>query len=389
MPNSLDYLASARVTGLIRGLQDPRLLPQPLVWNGRIPDVPAADDEIMASYQGQPMIADLIAEDAKAVIYSMGRFAFESTKIPKLKMGIGVTEAMLNVLDRISRNGGLRDDVGLFTNMLNRLMVQVRYGVELRKEVLKLAMLIDGYNYERLGIKLTNITWGMPSDLKITVGVAWTSTSATPITDIQTARRIARVRYAQELNRATMSTSALQFMAATTEFQTQARLLGFGLAGFPSPAIPLQNDAMIRQIAERLLGGGEGGAFTIEIDDRRYWTQDAAGAITSAPVQPINNVVLTNRGNDGNTNAYDFAHGVIQEGVVAGMAPANVVGGNVPQGFGPIAYATAANAELNPPGLVVWAVDRGFPRKFQKAASAVLNVGAITDVITVGVPFPL
>jgi hypothetical protein len=389
MGNQYDFLNAARVTGIMQGLQDPRLMPQPLIWNGRIPDVPATDDEIMASYQGQLLIADLIADDAKAVVYSMGRFAFESTKIPNLKMGIALNQSMLNVLDRLSQNAGLRGDLGVFTNMQNRLMTNVTYGVNLRKEVLKVAMLLDGYSYDRLGIKLNNVTWGMPSDLKVTPNTAWTSTSSTPITDIQTVRRVARVRYGVELNRATMSTSALQAMAATTEFQTQARLLGFGLAGFPSPAIPLQNDAMIRQIAERLLGGGEGGAFTIEIDDRRYWIQDTAGAISSAPIQPINNVLLTSSANDGNTAAYDFAHGVITEGIVARMAPANIVGGAIPGGFGPIAYNTLADPNLNPPGVITWGVDRGFPRKFSKPASAVLSVGALAEVVSLGVPFPI
>lgn len=387
--NALDYLNAARVTGIIQGLQDPRLLPQPLIWNQRIPDVPAADDEILASYQGQLLIADIIADDAKAVVYSMGRFAFESTKIPNLKMGLGMNQSMLNIFNRLAQNNALRDDLNLFTNLQNRMMINVKYGVELRKEVLKVAMLLDGFSYNRLGIVMNGVTWGMPTDLKVTSGVAWTSTSATPITDIQTVRRVARVRYGVELNRATMTTAALQYAAATTEFQTQARLLGFGLAGFPAPAIPIQSDAMIQQIFSRLLGGGEGGAFIVEIDDRRYWSQDTAGLIGSAPILPLNNVLLTSTANDGNTNAYDFANGVVTEGIVSSFAPVNVIGGSIPQGFGPVAYSTAADPALNPPGVVTWGVARGFPRKHSKPASAVLNVGAIAEVISLGVPFPI
>jgi hypothetical protein len=51
--------------------------------------VPADDDEIMARFIGFPLIADLIADDAKAVTYSFGKFQFESYKIPKLKVGVG------------------------------------------------------------------------------------------------------------------------------------------------------------------------------------------------------------------------------------------------------------------------------------------------------------
>jgi hypothetical protein len=387
--NQYELLNAARVTGLMQGLQDPRLQQQPLIWNERIPDVPAVDDEIVAYYQGTPVIADLVADDAAAVIYTTGRFSFESVKIPNIKMGIGINQSMLQMMNRLSRNALLRGELDILSNMQARHVANVLYGVNLRKEVLKLAMLLDGYSYDRLGIKLNNVTWGMPSDLKITTGIAWTSTSATPITDIQTARRIARVRYGIELNRATMTTAALQFAAATTEFINQAKLLGWGLLSTPVPVIPIQNDTQIRQIFERVLGGGEGGAFTIEIDDRRYWAQDTAGATTSQPFQPINAVLLTSTANDRNGVAYDFANGDTAEGMVAGAAPVNVIGGSIPQGPGPVGYVTAADPTLNPPGLVTWGVARGFPRKYSKPASAVLNVGNITEVITVGVPFPI
>jgi hypothetical protein len=55
--------------------------------------------------------------------------------------------------------------------------------------------------------------------------------------------------------------------------------------------------------------------------------------------------------------------------------------------YGPIAYATPADANLNPPGVVYWGVARGFPRKHLLQASAVLTVGTYSDLIAVGEPF--
>jgi hypothetical protein len=386
MPASIDFFTAARINGIMQGLTDPRLLPGTLVWNNRVPDVPASDGELLAKYVGTLTIADLIANDAKAVIYTQGRFQYETNEAPNIKMGIGLNQEMIQTLDRIQASGGIpNDDIGLFNNYMGRLMANVKYGVELRKEVLKLAMLLDGYNYDRLGIKMTNLSWGMYSDLKATPSVAWTSTSATPITDMQTLRRIAQQRYGTNLNRATMSTAALQYAVATTEFQNQVKSVSFpALFGAPAPAIPQQADSVLKELLQRIVGGVAGG-FMIEIDDRRFWAQDNAGALTSNRIHPANQVLLTASENDGNANVYDFANGVVTESRVANMVPTGAFG-NIPVGRGPVAYATPSSADLNPPGVVVWGVARGFPRKYINAASAVLTVGTFTDTISTAVP---
>lgn len=382
----LSYLSSARVNGIMQGITDPRLLPGKLVWNTRVPDVPAAEEEIMAKYVGQLLIADLVADDAKAVTYSQGRFQFESAKVPNLKMGAAINQAMLNALQRIQAMGGVpNDDVGLFTNYQNRLMANVKYGVELRKEVLKVSMLLDGFSYDRLGIKMSNATWGMYSDLKITTGVAWSSTSGVGLTDIQTARSIAAQRYGINLNRATMSTPALRALVAQTEYINQVKnvYLASSLGG-PTVAAPLQSDGFLKRLAEQIIAG-TGEAFTIELDDRRYWHQSNNGEITSSRIHPIDRVLLTSTENDGNSNAYDFANGIVTESIVGGMLPGGVIGG-VPQfARGPIAYTTG-NPDLNPPNVTIWGVARGFPRKHMQAASAVLNVGTLTETFDTALP---
>jgi hypothetical protein len=107
MPASIDFFTAARVNGIMQGLTDPRLLPGTLTWNQRIPDVPAADGEITAKFVGTLTIADLIANDAKAVIYKQGRFQYETNEAPNIKMGIGINQEMIQTLDRINAAGGV------------------------------------------------------------------------------------------------------------------------------------------------------------------------------------------------------------------------------------------------------------------------------------------
>lgn len=381
MPAQFSFLNAARINGILQGLMDPRLMPQDLVWNKRIPDVPAVDEEIMARFIGTPVIADLIADDGRAAVYSHGKWQFETNKVPNIKMGISMNQTMLTQLDRIQNGAGMSSDMDFFRGYENRVIEDAKNGVERRKEALKVAMLCDGFSYDRLGIKMSNVTWGMPSDLKVTTAIDWSSTSATPITDINTIRRLARIRYGVEYNRITMSTQAFQYAIATTEFQNQAKAFGFGLSPFPTPTIPLQSDSMLQQILERILG-----QVTIEMYDARYFFQDPSGLISSAPFLPITKVLLTNSANDGNRNVYDFANGNTTEAMVANMVSVPTMG-RLPTGPGPIAYATPTTFDLNAPGLTYWAVARGFPRKQLLQANAVLTVGTFVDTIATTVPF--
>jgi hypothetical protein len=85
-------------------------------------------------------------------------------------------------------------------------------------------------------------------------------------------------------------------------------------------------------------------------------------------------VVLTSREFDGNAGAWDFANGTVTE-TMRGTVP-NLIGEFEGEQEGPVAYYTGADPNGNPPGLIGWGVARGFPRKHQKAASAVLTVSA-------------
>src|SRR3954462_4158381 len=97
---SYELFAAARINGILQGLQDIRLLPgQAMLWTGnRIPDTPALDEEILARFIDFTQIADISADDAEAVTYQQGKFQFETNKIPNLKHGTAINQAMLNQL---------------------------------------------------------------------------------------------------------------------------------------------------------------------------------------------------------------------------------------------------------------------------------------------------
>jgi hypothetical protein len=74
MAPSLTVFETARINGIYQGLQDVRDLPRNLTWSARIPLVPATDAEIEAQMIADVFMADLVADDQKAGVYSTGRF---------------------------------------------------------------------------------------------------------------------------------------------------------------------------------------------------------------------------------------------------------------------------------------------------------------------------
>lgn len=375
----LDLLNAARITGFMQGITDPRLNPQPLVWQSRIPSVPAEDDEIMARFFGTLLMADLIAEDQRAPVYSMGRYSFDSTKIPKIKVGVAINESLMNQMSRVEQGGATAGEAQTVRQKYNQALNMARFGVELRIEYLKIAMLCDGMTYDRLGIKMTGVTWGMYADLKVTVGTAWSNAgAATPVADIFAIKLVAQRRYGKAFNRITMSTPAFQLMIATAEFQAKSKLLL--PQGFDVNNLVLADLETQRKLAQTTLG------LQIEFDDRQVHVQGTDGAITSGPMHPINKVVLTNSGDDGNGMVWDFANGVVQESRVAAIAgAASGIVGMAGEVRGPAGYAAARH---EPPGIVCYGVARGFTRRKQLQCSAALDIGAVTDPVSTAVVYP-
>jgi hypothetical protein len=363
---NFDILAVRNITAIMDELQDVRQVPAPYLFTGRIPMVPAVDGEIMARYTGRVVAADIIMNDQKAVVRAANPVRLQQVAIPNLKHGELVTQDMMSVLQRIEANQPSRRDVTIFEDYLTRRTMELRDGVYARMEALNVAMLIDAFSYDRLGVKVTGGTWGMPSDLKVTPITPWsTAATAGPVTDLLTVKRIASQKYGINLDRATMSTQALLYMTATTEFKNMAALSYFGQA-IPATGLPTQATQIMTTLATSILG------MDIEIYDAQTWTEEADGTQAAVRYLPENKVVLTSKAADGNSMMWDWANGVVME-TMRGAVP-GVIGEFEEEREGPLGYATSADPTGNPPGVILWGVGRGFPRKHKEAASAVLTV---------------
>lgn len=390
MTPGYEYLSAFRLSRVMQALEDVRRLPQELRFVNRTPFTPASEGELYGRWINRIQIADLISDDAKALTYTAGKLTIENVITPNIKHGRHMTQEQINQILMMNQNPGLNtaawNRMGMSNeivgNIIPSIIEDLRLGIYQRCEALLVAMHLDSFNYNRFGIQITG-SWGIPSDLKVTPVNLWTDpVNATPVNDIWNLKRNATVRYGQTYNRITMSTTAFLYMISTAEFQNKARTTLPLFINYTN--IPQGNLDFQKNVARNILQVDE-----LELYDARYWSQDGSGILTSAPYLPINKVILSNTENDNNPAVQDFANGITTESLLSGFLPntgtsmIGTFGGGM---RGPVSYATVP-AELNAPNLTLWAVMRGFPRRFRLQASAVLTVGTFTDTIPVGEPF--
>lgn len=358
------FLKSTRINAIVRDVSENYQRGLPLRFLDRTATVDADDEEITATFTGNIYAADIIADDQAAVVYEAGALEFVTNVIPNLKIGQRVSQSRLNMLERMERGNIDRDEVGIYENWQVTVANNLRRGVDERKNALIAAMNMDAGTYDRFGIKLS-VNWGMPSALKVTPSVPWTTAAtATPITDVLTLKETAQTTYGEDYNRITLPLADFRLMVATTEFKNLVQGIVMQPLGATSLAFNTLDQRM-QGYAQQLLG------MTIEFEDKTFTEKSGAGVTSTTRVQALGKVILGNAADDNNPGAMDFGNAIVTESIVASITGGpNTLGGRQ---YGPVSYWTS-NDDLNSPNLIGWAVTRGFPRKHRKTCTAVLTV---------------
>lgn len=366
----LGPLAAARINRVMMEIET-RDLVQERLWRRRLGRVPATDDEIMAKITADVIAADIVTDDAEAVVHGSEQIRTSSGSVPNFKHGRMFSQTMLRLLNRIENNLATAGDRGIFDAYLVNSAQRLLQGIEDREEMVICAMLEDTGVYDRLGVKFSGMTWGMPAVLKVTPATPWTTAAtATPIADVLAVIQASVDRGGPRYNRMTLSTTAFNNMIATTEFQNRIK---YGMETGQAAQFSLNylSTEQKSNLAGQMLG------VAIELYDAQTKVEAlATGAKVSTRFQAVNKVVLSFTGNDNNNAVWDFAIGEITEKQLAPLAGVDVDVAGGEGLYGPFGYTTIANPQLNPPGIIQWAVDRGFPRKHDEEANAVLTVAA-------------
>lgn len=364
--NSFRFLDNVKINAIVQTLADQLESSDKLLFLNRTEIVNAEDDEIVGKWKGSVYAADIIADDEEAPTYEAGTFQFTTNVIPKLKIGKLVTESVIKRIDRLSRNLGTQYDLSFFNDWELQLGESLVRGLRQRVNDLICAMQRDVFNYDRFGMKMSGVTWGMPSDLKVTVATDWSdSVNSTPITDLQTiAVDTAPDAYGEQFNRVTMSSRAFKYITLSAEFQN--RVKGQLRYNFGAGQIDVKDTGGMRQLLADIIN------MQVEVYDETFWVKSNNGTKTRQRVLPYNQVIFSNTGDDNSREASYFANGVVTESIVGSLYGYDGFEG---EAFGPISYYEPGG-NLNPPIVQAFGVLRGFPVKMRETSTAVLTVGS-------------
>lgn len=361
-----DLLAQRNIQRVVDSLVDIRQYPENFIQLNRVPVVNALDGEIFARFKGRVVMADILSLTGKAPLRATPEATLEQTGLPILKHGRGLNREEIRLLDRIESNMAGTRDRNMLIERIGVNTGDLVKGVWMTMNYMLYGMKLDSLLYNRKGI-MFNATFGMPSDLKLTnTGVdLWSAAStATPITDVDTIRKTAKNKYGINLNRMTLSQTAFDYAIRTDEFQDLAETLF--RTGANTLTFPYQNMERMLDMATSVFG------MVIEIDDSTGVVENNDGTYSYPRNLPENKVLLDSTADDNQESVWDFANAMVEE-AIPGMVPAMI---GAPEGgpYGPFGYTTAADPQGNPPGINMWAVGSGFPRKHEEAHSAVLTV---------------
>lgn len=349
---------------------------RPLVYLGRRPAIDEEDDDIIGRFKGTIFAADVIADEQKAVVYEAGQVEISTNAIPNIKHGQKLGQGQLSMLQRLRESGGRTMEGDAWMQWQLRTAENLVFGVRQTMNMLLCAMEMDLGNYNNLGIKLTGATWGMPANLKLTPAVAWSTdgtnvnTSATPLDDVFFQDQVMSDIYGGVFDRVTMGTLAFRWMVGTTQFANQATLPVAAHFLLPSAAISTRDIAQTMTIAGQVL------RKIIQLDDAVFQKQTEAGATQHFHYLPRNKVILSRSTDDGNARIMHWGNAVVTESIVSSMMIGNPYG-IAGRRRGPLGYYTAQSENMNPPGIIAWAVARGMPVKVMPESTSVLTVSPV------------
>ncbi|HNC59274.1 MAG TPA: major capsid protein [Leptospiraceae bacterium] len=365
--NSFRFLDNVKINAIVQTLADSLEKEDKLLFLNRTEVVNADDEEIITGkWKSADYAADIIPDNQEAPTYEAGSMQFTTNVIPKIKIGKMVPESIIKRVTSLSRNLATPTDEQFFTNWEYEFGESLVRGIRKRVNDMICAMQRDSFTYDRFGVKLTNQTWGMPSDLKVTAGVDWSdAVNSTPITDLQTiAVDTAPDAYGEQFNRVTMSSRAFKYITLSNEFQN--RIKGELRYNFGAGQINTKDTGAMRQLLANIIN------MEVEIYDETYWTKSSNGTKVRQRVLPYNQVIFSNTSDDNNRDAMYFANGVVTESIVGTLYGYDGFDGAA---FGPITYYEPGK-NLNPPNVEAFSVLRGYPIKVRETCTAVLTVGS-------------
>lgn len=381
LPTSIAALAQGRISHLLREVTQ-EIEERPRFFQSQIAEPMALENEVFM-FTGQKVVAaDIIQLDQKSVMRrATDTYRIASTTVPKFKHGFPIEEHMIVLMSRIAQGLCTHQEIAQFDNYVANHLRWLVEGIHDRKELVYSQLFINSGTYDRLGIMFQNFNWGVQdanlSPTALAGAAQWTMANvatATPIANLRALLDYARRTYSIRYDTLKIDETLFNVVVSTTEFQALA----------PTYAAMILGTVSAGQINATFLKG-----LTWQVKTAVLGAILGVNVVLNTPYKPATQI----QANDGSMTStafwdptyiclydstifdggVDFANTTVIE-TMAGLVPL-MLGTDFPMPMeGPVAYATASDPHGDPPGEILWAVQRGWPRLNNYAKKVALKV---------------
>lgn len=229
------------------------------------------------------------------------------------------------------------------------------------------SMVVGEINWAYLGITLPNVSFRMPSALKITPATAWRNssdvpnTNSTPVSDIDAADYQAKLFGAAPFDTLGGSRSMFRAIAASTQYIAQANSVS---ATYRATSLPVFGTQPFYDLMSTVLR-----KKIVELDHPFNYENPAGGNAISGRYVPERLGVLWRESDEGSTQNWEFSNVPVLKTAVAAALGDSTFGGEV--GYGPIPWAFGDRQEF------LWAalaqIQDGIGVRRHRAVSAVIE----------------
>lgn len=343
---------------------------RPRYFQSRVREVSAEDSEVFLYTSNKVIAADIIQLDQKSAIRrDTATMRVASTTVPKFKHGFLIEENKIATLRRIEQGLGTAREIVRFDDYVAQRLRWLLEGIEDRKELVYSALFLNAGNYDRLGIKFASFNWGIQDGslhpAALAGGAQWITANAatmTPIANIRAWDDYQRTNYAGYYDTLMLDEAVLNAITTCNEYLAlapafAAAILNTAVANVTTTVL----NAMPYTAKVAVLSAILGKKVEVRTPYKAQTSiETEAGGLTATDLWDSNYISLYNE-TIFDTDSLDFANVEVIE-TMNGMVPL-LLGDDFSEAMeGPVAYATAADPHGDPPGELLWAVQRGWPR---------------------------
>ena len=369
IPTSIEAFGRAFISQVMEEITQERET-RPRYFHSRVEEVSAMDSEVFLFTGSKVVAADIIQLDQKSALRRpVDTFRAASTTVPKFKHGMLIDENMIAILNRIANGNPSLREMARFESYVAEKLRMLLEGIKDRQELVYSALFMNTGDYDRLGIMFNGYSWGVQDaglhPAALAGAARWMTANAATMAAIANIRAwddYQRINYGGTYDTLMLDETVLNAICISTEYLNLAPAFAAAILG---TSIERVSTTVLNSLPYQAKVATLSAILGKKVEVRTPYKmatsiENENGSITASNFWDATYVSLYDS-TIFDRSSLDFANVEVIE-TMPGMVP-NLLGEDFAgETEGPVAYATAADPNGDPPGQLLWAVQRGWPR---------------------------